>query len=139
MQDKFNKDYAQLSPDGKWLAYQSDESGRPEIYVVSFPNPQGRWQVSGGGGRQPRWRRDGRALFFIAPDGKLMTVDVNGRGQGFETGTARAVLSIEPPLVTGFIYDVSPDGHRFLVAQAHIMADEKPLILIQNWPAELKQ
>ncbi|MCA1660594.1 MAG: hypothetical protein LC642_08695, partial [Verrucomicrobiaceae bacterium] len=76
LQTEFNEQAAQFSPDGKWIAYSSDESGAPEVYVQTFPASGGRWRVSTDGGRQPRWRRDGRELFYITADGKLMAVDV---------------------------------------------------------------
>jgi Tol biopolymer transport system component len=68
----------QISPDGKWVAYASDESGIWEIYVTSFPGAAGKWQVSRGGGTEPRWRGDGKEIFYIAPSGMLMAVPVNG-------------------------------------------------------------
>ena len=75
---KASETNGQISPDGKWVAYASDESGNWEIYVTSFPGAAGKWQVSRGGGTEPRWRGDGKEIFYIAPSGMLMAVPVNG-------------------------------------------------------------
>jgi eukaryotic-like serine/threonine-protein kinase len=77
---KANQTNGQISPDGKWLAYASDESGTWEIYVTSFPNAAGKWQVSRGGGTEPRWRGDGKEIYYLAPSGMLMAVPVNAQG-----------------------------------------------------------
>ena len=91
LQTEFNEQQAQFSPDGKWIAYTSDESGAPEVYVQTFPASGGRWRVSTGGGSQPKWRRDGRELFYIAADRKLMAVDVK-LGATFEAGVPKTLL-----------------------------------------------
>lgn len=90
--------------------YVSDESGRDEVYVQPFPQADGRWQISPAGGRRPRWRRDGRELFFASPDGNLLAVDAEAR-QRFQSGTPRMLF----PMPQGQDYEVSPDGQRFLV------------------------
>ena len=74
LQSSFDEIEGQFSPDGRWLAYASNESGRYEIYIRTFPEAGGKWQVSAAGGVQPRWRRDGRELFYVAPDTRLMAV-----------------------------------------------------------------
>jgi hypothetical protein len=108
----------QISPDGKWVAYASDESGNWEIYVTSFPGAAGKWQVSRGGGSEPRWRGDGKELFYIAPSGMLMSVLVSGAGI-FATGTPTPLFQIHgrAPISSTdvFTYDVAKDGKRFLV------------------------
>jgi Tol biopolymer transport system component len=108
----------QISPDGKWVAYASDESGNWEIYVTSFPSAAGKWQVSRGGGTEPRWRGDGKEIFYIGPGGMLMAVPVNGEST-FETGTPAPLFQIRgrAPISSTdiFTYDVAKDGKRFLV------------------------
>ena len=80
LRTEFNESQAQLSPDGKFIAYISDESSRYEVYVATFPDMANRWQVSRNGGQQPRWRGDGKELFYVAPEGDLMAVGVDARG-----------------------------------------------------------
>ena len=94
----FNEDDARCSPDGRWLAYSSDETGRREIYVTSFPKPGARWPVSTSGGTQPRWRRDGTELFYLAPDRTVTSVRV-GTGSTFEAGAATPLFQIRGKLV----------------------------------------
>ncbi len=107
-----------ISPDGKWAAYASDESGSWEIYVTTFPNAVGKWQVSRGGGVEPRWRADGKEIFYIAPGGMLTAVSVSTLGS-FATGTPTALFQFHGRAVISstdvFSYDVSKDGKRFLV------------------------
>ena len=108
----------QISSDGKWVAYASDESGNWEIYVTSFPGAAGKWQVSRGGGGEPRWRADGKEIFYIAPRGMLMAVPVSGEN-GFSTGAPAPLFQIHgrAPISSTdvFTYDVTKDGKRFLV------------------------
>jgi len=108
----------QISTDGKWVAYASDESGNWEVYVTSFPGGAGKWQVSRGGGTEPRWRGDGKEIFYISPGGVLMAVPVV-TGTGFSTGTPTSLFQIHgrAPISStdAFTYDVTKDGKRFLV------------------------
>jgi hypothetical protein len=107
-----------ISPDGKWVAYASDESGTWEIYVTTFPGAAGKWQVSRGGGSEPRWRSDGKEIFYLGPSGMLTAVPVSTLGT-FASGNpvplfqfhGRAAISSTDV----FSYDVSKDGKRFLV------------------------
>jgi Tol biopolymer transport system component len=113
-----NQADAQISGDGKWVAYASDESGNWEIYVTSFPSAAGKWQVSRGGGSEPRWRGDGKEIFYIGPAGMLMTVAVSSEN-GFSTGAPAPLFQIHgrAPISStdAFTYDVTKDGQRFLV------------------------
>jgi eukaryotic-like serine/threonine-protein kinase len=108
----------QISPDGKWVAYASDESGAWEIYVTSFPAAAGKWQVSRGGGSEPRWRGDGKEIFYISPSGMMMAVPVNS-DRSFATGTPAPLFQVRgrAPISSTdvFTYDVTKDGKRFLV------------------------
>ncbi len=113
-----NANNGQISPDGKWVVYASDESGNWEIYVTSFPGAAGKWQVSRGGGTEPRWRGDGKEIFYISPSGTLMAVSVNGETT-FATGTPTPLFQVHgrAPISSTdiFTYDVTKDGNRFLV------------------------
>ena len=131
----------QLSPDGKWLAYASNETGKWEIYVTSFPEPRGKWQVSVAGGEQPRWRGDGRELFYLSPDSKVMAVPVT-TGANFDSGTPVALFQATPrqpiPIYDLFVYDVSRDGQRFLIVTP-VKEETAPMSVVLNWPAKLKK
>jgi Tol biopolymer transport system component/predicted Ser/Thr protein kinase len=132
-----NENYGQFSPDGHWIAYASDESGRYEVYLAPFPGPGGRRQVSPAGGEQPRWRADGKEIFYVAADQRLMAAEVALKGGGIETGEVHPLFG---PLSTGILnqYDVSADGQRILAITPRQNASE-PLTIVQNWPAELKK
>lgn len=91
LQTALNESAGQFSPDGHWIAYASNESGRFEVYVAPFPGPGGKWQVSAAGGFFPRWRRDTREMFYLAPDNALMAVAGGGQDSAFEVGTGRPV------------------------------------------------
>jgi Tol biopolymer transport system component len=127
----------QFSPDGKWVAYQSTESGRWEIYVRPFPGPGGQWQISTSGGSQVRWRRDGRELYYIAPDGALMAAAVAVNGTTFEPGVPAALFR---PRIwgggsntnNGQQYDVAADG-RFLINVSTGVDATAPITLLMNW------
>jgi Tol biopolymer transport system component len=137
-----SSDGGRLSPDGLWLAYHSNRSGRPEIYVQPYPEVNaGRWQVSVAGGRWPLWARDGRELFFLAPDGSLMGSRVRAAGTSWSTGPP--VKLLEPGYwslgrLPGRNFDVSPDGKRFLVVTAPKDASPPELIVVQHWDQELR-
>jgi serine/threonine-protein kinase len=143
VQTAFDEGNGELSPDGKWLAYQSNASGQDEVYVQPFPDiEKGRWQISATGGGYPAWARDGRELFYIAADGRLMVVAVRTQGT-FAAGTPRMIIN------GGFFvgsnaraYDVSPDANRFLLIEASptgIQPDTVGLTVVLNWAEELKR
>jgi Tol biopolymer transport system component len=132
----FGVSHGQFSPDGRLVAYTSNESGRWEVYVSPYPGPGGNWKVSIAGGSEPRWRRDGRELFYLAPDGKLMAVAVSS-GATFEAGTATPLFQThrrERISATDlFSYDVAPDGQHFLVNTDVGEVNPSPLSLVLHW------
>ena len=147
LKTKFNEGQAVLSADGKWMAYTSDESGRLEVYVQTIPATGERWQVSTGGGRQPRWRHDGRELFFLSPSAAIMSVATQPSAGGFHVDPPKQLfqtrVGIQPddlnPGADVSQFGVSPDGQRFLVFNLSATADTEPLTVVLNWPALLKQ
>jgi serine/threonine-protein kinase len=146
VQTPFEERNGIVSPDGRWLAYESDSSGRFEIYVRPFPDVgDGQWQISTAGGMQPLWSRSGRELFYLAPDGALMAVRVDARGATWSAGPlaklfeGRYVAAGGNP---GRTYDVSADGQRFLMVK-QAGGDQPPappqIIVVLNWFEELKR
>ncbi len=135
LQGPFNETQGQFSPDGRWVAYTSTESGRPEVYVQPFPASGGKWQVSTVGGLQPRWRGDGKELFYIGLDRKLMAVDVKTAAK-FEMGIPRALFNVRVTLTatTGTRYAAAADGKRFLMITAgDEESDSSPFHVVLNW------
>lgn len=134
--------YGTLSPDGRWLAYASNRTGNYEVYVQSFPDPHVLRQVSSKGGLQPEWRRDGRELFYLAPDKSLMVVDA-GTGAGFDPGPPKPLfgtrmlsLEVQP---TSRTFAAAEDGQRFLLANATQQAQAEPIRVVLNWDAALRK
>jgi len=132
---EFNERDLAFSPNGLWMAYASDESGRNEVYVAPFPGPGGKRQVSTAGGSFPIWRPDGKELFYYAADNRLMAAEVDAKGGAFEVGKVDALS--EPLIGNG--YDVSADGQRFLSAVAPEGESGEPLTVVLNWTAALKK
>jgi eukaryotic-like serine/threonine-protein kinase len=141
----FNETQARFSPDGHWVAYTSDESGSPEIYVRPFPaSSVGKWQISTAGGQFPRWRRDGKELFYLGPDNRLMSADVN-TNPSFKAGIPKSVIAAPMPLassattIEGYYWDVAPDGQRFLAVTAPGAQNSAPITVVANWQGVLKK
>jgi len=130
------KDQSHVSPDGRWIAFNSDESGRWEVYLASFPEFSEKRQISTNGGMQPMWRRDGRELFYLSPQGEFMVLDVSGGSSAaIETGVPRALFrsTFNPSIQLGE-YAVTPDGKRFLILEP--VGDRSPSVsVLLNWPA----
>jgi dipeptidyl aminopeptidase/acylaminoacyl peptidase len=147
VQTPFNERNADVSPDGRWLAYQSDESGRDEIYVRPFPDVNGgRWQISSGGGAKPVWAREGGELFYLDGDGFLTAARVQ-TAPSFSAGNASRLLDTRYPsgVVNDRDYDVSRDGKRFLMIKTVPVTDQTSppspasIVVVVNWSEELKQ
>ena len=150
----FSEQQGTFSPDTRWISYASDESGRSEIYVQPFPAPPNggsKTPISRDGGSQPRWRRDGKELFYLFPDGKLMAVDVTEEPI-FKASPPRTLFQV--PLAQRFQvpvaqfghnegsfqalgWDVAPDGKRFLIDTVTTSSESVTVVL--NWTAELKK
>ena len=137
LQTPFAEQRGQFSPDGQWVVYQSNESGPNQVYAAPFPGPGGKRQISSGGGVNPRWRRDGKEIFYVTPDGQLMAAEVAERNGTLEVGRVQKLFD---GIVTtrGIAYDVSADGQKFLVVDDGVAA-ARPLTLLQNWTASLRK
>ena len=149
VQTEFREARPRLSPDGRWLAYESDESKRLEIYVISFPQPGGKWQISIDGGAQPAWSRDGRELYYYSLTGKIMAVDIQssttpngiaptrGSRTQFQFGVPKALFDVRMS-TSNTSMDVSKDG-RFLLPALVEQDVSIPMTVVLNWPAMLKK
>jgi serine/threonine protein kinase len=141
LQTPFNEANAQFSPDGKWMAYSSNESGSPQVYVQPIPTTGAKWQISAAGGDQPRWRRDGKELFYISSDQKLTAVPVKS-GATFEAGSPQALFEIQPlfpPLGGRFAYQPTADGQRFLALANTGGTAPPPVTVVLNWQVGLRK
>ena len=141
LETPFDKVQARISPDGRWIAYSTNESGMYQVVVQTFPDPNGgRWQITAEGGMEPKWRRDGRELYYLAFDGKLMSVSITG--PVFQAG--RPASLFQTPLIVSRQpirdrrYDVAPDG-RFLIVTPAATTATLPTTVVVNWQAALEK
>ena len=138
---EFQESSPTISPDGRWLAYVSTETGQPQVYVQPFPNvDDGRWLVSIGGGTEPVWERNGRELFYRDAANNLIAVEVTS-GVGFTQGVQKVLFSARPYRTSTFHqnYDVTPDGQRFVMIRVvEGSSDDTELIIVENFFEELK-
>ncbi len=143
LETPFVESQGQFSPNGKWVAYSSDASHRFEVYVRSFTG-SAQFQISNAGGVQARWRADGKEIYYATRDGKMMAVNVDGGSEAFTYGSprllfeSRALVGATGSGPQGYLYDVTPDGQRFLIIERGD-AGAQPLTLVTNWQAGLKK
>jgi dipeptidyl aminopeptidase/acylaminoacyl peptidase len=149
VQTRFEETQGQFSPDGRWMAYASNETGRYEVYVTPFPDSRGKWQISTAGGVYPRWRSDGRELFYVSPENRLMAVSIQIAAPTAVTVAAPLAL-FQTRLTTGNLsiagiafasrpqYAVASDG-RFLMNVDVEHSATPPITIVQNWTALLKR
>jgi eukaryotic-like serine/threonine-protein kinase len=139
VQSPSSQDMPRLSFDGKWLAYNSNESGTWQVYAVSFPSGYQKCQISTNGGAQPRWRSDGKELYYLSLDGKMMAVEIGGVAK-IEPGIPRVLfdtgLNVDP---RNDQYDMTSDGRRFLLFKPLEGAAQTPITVVTNWPSLLKK
>jgi serine/threonine-protein kinase len=144
IETKFHQVSAVFSPDGKWTAYMSNDSGRMEVYVRPFPGPGGKWQISTAGGNWPRWSADGKEIFYRSADDKLMSVPVNATGGGFTAGNPELLVDVSDYLTEFFgSYDVVPGTRRFVVLEASENQGDAPdrskVNIVLNWFQQLER
>ncbi len=135
LRSPFNERSPRFSPDGRWIAYDSEESGTREVYIALTDGTGGKKRLSPSGGREPRWRRDGRELYYAAPDGSIVAVPVTA-GANLEAGTPAPLFRVETGVRN---FDVAPDGGRFLVSTLLDKSPESPIRVILNWESALKK
>ena len=138
LQTPFMEINPEISPDGRWLLYQTNESGRGEVYVQSLLDDGGKWQISTDGGTRPKWTREGREIVFQARDRTLMAVEVRLE-PAFSPGVPTLLFHPRTREIFGRQYDVTSDGNRFLVNQPIDQPGVEPLTLVQNWTSELER
>ena len=122
-----DESWGRFSPDAHWIAIQSDDTGRSEIYLQPFPGPGSKRQITNNGGGTPMWRRDGRELFYSELDGRLMSVAITSKGSSIEAGRPAALFT-RPPLSD---WAPAPDGQRFLINK--VVKDPAPITVVLNW------
>jgi len=132
---QFDELAPQFSPDGRWILYTSDESGKTELYAAPFPGPGSRWQISEGGARGGDWLRGGREITYLTLDRKQVSVQVKADASGFETGLPRVLFAAN----SADFFRSDPSGERELMAVPPETAQSTPINLISNWPAALKK
>ena len=134
----FNEAQGRFSPDGRWMAYASDESGKNEVYVQAFPGPGGKWQISTQGGSEPFWRADGKELLYLTPDFKLMSVEITP-GATFAAGVPRELFQMRAEPNGWTRYTLSRDGQRILVVAPEQNTAPTAVTVVLNWNAEVKR
>lgn len=140
LNSEFNELHAQFSPNGKWVAYGSDKAGIPQVFVRSFPADDYNTQISIEGGNFPKWRRDGRELFYMAADAKMMSVSINKIDEQFEADDPIPLFETDPPIISGpwdGIFAVAPAGDKFLIRSAAGKSGSSPVTIITNWETRL--
>jgi Tol biopolymer transport system component len=130
-QTEFTESSGRFSPDGLWVAYVSDESGRPEVYVQAFPDPGNRVKISVEGGSLPNWREGGRELFYLSLDSQLIAVEIRYNGSRIERGKQLPLFPVRP----GSTYAPAPDGKRFLI---NALVEDPPITILLNWKPKAK-
>lgn len=140
LQTPWRETASQFSPDGRWIAYTSDEQGLDEIYVQSFPVGRGKWQISSHGGDYPRWRRDGKELYYVGPDGGLKAVTVRSSPAGLDFGAPVSLFRIAVPPRNGpaYPFDIAPDGRFLMLAPAAEQGDSALMVAL-HWQSQLHQ
>jgi eukaryotic-like serine/threonine-protein kinase len=139
VQSQFTNNQPAFSPDCKWVAYSSNETGQPEIYITHFPDATRRYRVSTQGGAVPRWRGDGKELFYFSAQKSMMAVNVDEKAEDLSLGSPRILFHLVNNARFPGPFEVTDDGRRFLIAETNSSAGAIPLTLVTNWDAELKK
>ena len=135
----FGESQGKFSPDGRWIAYTTNEAGRPEVYVAPFPKADSKYRISTGGGSSARWRQDGKGIFYLGRDNTLMNAEVNGQASTFAVGAVTPLFKIDARPGPRYPYEVSPDGQRFLINTPVEQPEPPPITVVVNWMAALKK
>src|SRR4029078_146696 len=140
LQTPFSETAARFSPDGKFVVYVSQDQGPPEVFVQTFPASGNRWQISTKGGRAPAWRGDGKEIFYVSGDNKLVAVDVT-TGNNFQVGIPKPLFDLTPLGAVSFgnvNFAPSLDGQQFLITRQRETSASLQYVVVQNWLSEKK-
>ena len=138
IENEFDKRFPAFSPDGRWLAYASNESGRFEVYVAPFPGAKGKWQVSNSGGTFPRWRGDGKEVFYLGADNRVRATEIAARGSSIRVGSTETLFRTQTVPTPISPFDVTADGRRFLINAMPVVNDNsEPVTLLINWTKKI--
>jgi eukaryotic-like serine/threonine-protein kinase len=143
IESRFDKAQSKISPDGRWIAFTTNDSGTYQIVVQSFPDPTGgKWQITSKGGIEPKWSHDGRELYYLDLDGKLTAVPIKG-DKSIEAGKPESLFQTPLTVPRGGLprthrYDVAPDG-KFLIAVPKATATNAPIVAVMNWTAGVEK
>jgi Tol biopolymer transport system component len=127
-----------LSPDGRWLGYASDATGRAEVYIMPFPEGGGRWQVSTSGGEEIAWRADGKEMFYLGLDGAMMAAEIRAGEDSLQVGAVRRLFRVPTATTPGVRFDVFPDGQSFVLNRSLLSSEDVPVTLLLNWTSLLE-
>ena len=136
VESEFDEDDGQFSPDGRWVVYASNSSGRNEVYVIPFPGPGRKWQISTAGGSRAHWNADGTEIVYKDFSRELISVAVDGSTSTFRVGQATELFGIRPGS-SFWQFDATADMQRFLVNTSTQEGSAEPLVVVQNWTAEI--
>lgn len=136
VQTAYNEEDGRFSPDGRWIAYSSNETGQTEVYIRPYPGPGTPIKISPTGGAAPCWRHDGRELFYVSNDNKMMSIDIRSTASSLEGGTVRELFPRTPIMEA---YDAFPDGKRFLINRVIEPTQTDPVTIVVNWTQKLKK
>jgi eukaryotic-like serine/threonine-protein kinase len=139
LQDAWSEKNAQISPDGKWMAYVSNESGRSQVYITPFPAGGAKWEVSKDGGISPKWRGDGKALFYLDNSDSVIAVDLAVSGNAIDLGVPHVLFQAVGIQRDYGPFDVTADGKKFLINSGNVAQGGEPLTLVQNWLNAIKR
>ncbi|MCZ6779706.1 MAG: hypothetical protein O7F16_12185, partial [Acidobacteria bacterium] len=139
IQTPSDENWPQVSPDGRWLAYTSNESGAEEVYVRPFPLRGGKWQISTSGGTKPRWGPDSKELFYLDTKNTLTVARLEPGERSLKVGKVEPLFQVSFSRFQGWPYDIAPDGQRFLASVSREQAGVSPITVVINWAADLKK
>jgi hypothetical protein len=139
VRERGNQRDAKFSPNGRWLAYTSNEQGRAEVFIQRVSAMGDKWMISKAGGSLPRWRHNGKELFYLAADEKLMAVPIDADASVLRPGAAQPLFQTRPIGALDGRFNVSPDGKRFLITTAEDPGPTSSIVVVSNWLAALQR